>query len=187
MTERIAVADGVDELQVALATDGAFEAWYRRTLPRVYSYLLSRCGSDAALAEELTQQTFIAAIDGRSRFDGRSDTVTWLCGIARHKLADHFRVMEREERRRMRLEVREIQLGDRGTDLRDFDDRAAIEDAIRSLPASQRAVLVFVVLDDLPVAEAAQLMGRSTGATQSLLHRARDGFRRAYRGDGADV
>ena len=187
MTERTAVADGVDELQVALATDGAFEAWYRRTLPRVYSYLLSRCGSDAALAEELTQQTFIAAIDGRSRFDGRSDTVTWLCGIARHKLADHFRVLEREERRRMRLEVREIQLGEGGREAPDLDDRAAIEDAIRSLPAAQRAVLVFVVLDDLPVADAARLMGRSTGATQSLLHRARDGFRRAYRGESTDV
>lgn len=187
MTERIAVARGVDELQVALATDGAFEAWYRRTLPRVYSYLLSRCGSDAALAEELTQQTFIAAIDGRSRFDGRSDTVTWLCGIARHKLADHFRILERDERRQMRLEVREIQVGEAGAGVPDFDDRAAIADAIRSLPAAQRAVLVFVVLDDLPVAEAARLMGRSAGATQSLLHRARDGFRRAYSRDGTDV
>jgi RNA polymerase sigma-70 factor, ECF subfamily len=187
MTERIEVARGVDELQVALATDGAFEAWYRRTLPRVYSYVLSRCGSDAALAEELTQQTFIAAVDRRSRFDGRSDTVTWLCGIARHKLADHFRSLEREERRQMRLQVREIQLGEGNTSLPDLEDRAAIADAIGSLPAAQRAVLVFVVLDDLPVAEAARLMGRSPGATQSLLHRARDGFRRAYRGDGADV
>ena len=112
MSERAAVADGVDELHVALATDDAFDSWYRRTLPRVYSYLLSRCGNDPTLAEELTQQTFIAAVDLRSRYDGRSDTVTWLCGIARHKLADHFRMVEREERRRMRLEVREIQLAE---------------------------------------------------------------------------
>ncbi len=134
MTERIAVARGVDELQVALATDGAFEAWYRRTLPRVYSYLLSRCGNDPALAEELTQQTFIAAIDRRSRFDGRSDTVTWLCGIARHKLADHFRLVEREERRRMRLQVREIQLA--GGDARAPDSRRPRRDRGRSpLPA----------------------------------------------------
>lgn len=182
MTERSTVADGVDELRVAFATDDAFDSWYRRTLPRVYSYLLSRCGNDPALAEELTQQTFIAAIDRRSRFDGRSDTVTWLCAIARHKLADHFRVVEREERRRMRLEVREIQLAEGAANATVVDDRAAIAAALASLPASQRAVLVFVVLDDLPVAEAGRLMGRSAGATQSLLHRARDGFRRAYRG-----
>lgn len=186
MTERAAVADGVNELRVALATDGAFDSWYRRTLPRVYSYLLSRCGNDPTLAEELTQETFIAAVDRRSRYDGRSDTVTWLCGIARHKLADHFRMVEREERRRMRLEVREIQFGDKAAHEPGFDDRPAIADALRSLPAAQRAVLVFVVLDDLPVAEAARLMGRSAAATQSLLHRARDGFRQAYRGDLAD-
>jgi len=186
MTERAATADGVDELQIALSTDGAFESWYRRTLPRVYSYLLSRCGNDPALAEELAQQTFIAAIDRRSRFDGRSDTVTWLCGIARHKLADHFRAAEREERRRMRLEVRDLRLSEYAVRGPDLDHRAAIEAAIRSLPAAQRAVLVFVVLDDLPVAEAARLMGKSAAATQSLLHRARDGFRRAYREDVAD-
>ena len=185
MTERAAVADRVDELHVALATDDAFDAWYRRTLPRVYSYLLSRCGNDPTLAEELSQQTFIAAVDLRSRYDGRSDTVTWLCGIARHKLADHFRRVERDERRRMRLEVREIQLAEAAHEP-GLDDRAAIEDALRSLPVAQRAVLVFVVLDDLPVAEAARLMDRSASATQSLLHRARDGFRRAYRGELAD-
>jgi sigma-70-like protein len=84
MIERAAVAGSVNELQVALATDAAFETWYRRTLPRVYSYLLSRCGKDPTLAEELTQQTFIAAIDRRSRYDGRSDTVN---GRDRHLLA----------------------------------------------------------------------------------------------------
>jgi RNA polymerase sigma-70 factor (ECF subfamily) len=183
MTERAAIADGFDELHVAFASDGAFEVWYQRTLPRVYSYLLSRCGGDPTLAEELTQETFIAAIDRQSRFDGRSDAVTWLCAIARHKLADHFRLVERDERRRMRMEVREVRLADGAIHAHDLDHRPAIEEAIHSLPAAQRAVLVFVVLDDLPVAEAARLMGKSAAAVQSLLHRARANFRRAYRED----
>ena len=173
-------ADGADELQMALADDTAFERWYRRTLPRVYSYLVSRGGGDVALAEELTQQTFIAALDQRSRFDGRSDTVTWLCGIARHKLADHFRTVERQERRQRRMEVREIEIGEGRLIQSGLEDRTIIAEALRSLPVSQRAVLVFVVLDDLPVAEAARLMGKSRGATESLLFRARDSFRRAY-------
>jgi len=121
-----------------------------------------------------------AAIDQRSRYDGRSDTITWLCGIARHKLADHFRAIERDERRQRRMEIRQIQLdGERRTEL-GLEDRTVIAEALRSLPASQRAVLVFVVLDDLPVAEAARLMGKSRSATESLLFRARDSFRRAY-------
>jgi RNA polymerase sigma-70 factor, ECF subfamily len=186
MTARSMVTRWVDELQVALESDAAFESWYRRTLPRVYSYLLPRCANDEALAEELTQQTFIAAIERRSRYDGRSDTVTWLLGISRHKLADYFRMREREERRRMRLEIRQIELGHGEVQKAGLDDRPAIADAFSSLPTAQRAVLVFVVLDDLTVAEAARLLGRSPSATQSLLHRARDGFRRAYQGEIAD-
>jgi len=186
MTARTIASDGVDELQKALADDAGFEAWYRRSLPRVYSYLVSRTGGDVGLAEDLTQQTFIAAIDQRSRFDGRSDTITWLCGIARHKLADHFRAIERDERRQRRMEVREIQLDEDKRAELGLEDRSMIAEILRSLPASQRAVLVFVVLDDLPVAEAARLMGRSRGATESLLFRARDSFRRAYGAEDRD-
>ncbi|HEX2753858.1 MAG TPA: RNA polymerase sigma factor [Candidatus Limnocylindrales bacterium] len=185
MTART-TAENANELQAALGSDAAFEAWYRRSLPRVFSYVLSRCGNDVTLAEELSQQTFVAAIGQRARFDGRSDSVTWLCGIARHKLADHFRALEREERRRMHLEVRQIQLSDSDLHGPGLDDRAAIGDALRSLPAAQRAVLAFVVLDDLPVAAAARLMGKSTAATQSLLHRARESFRQAYLGESDD-
>jgi RNA polymerase sigma-70 factor, ECF subfamily len=186
MTARTIASDGVDELRKALADDAGFEAWYRRSLPRVYSYLVSRGGGDVALAEDLTQQTFIAAIDQRSGFDGRSDTITWLCGIARHKLADHFRALERDERRQMRIEVRQIQLAQEGPSELGLEDRTMIAEILRSLPASQRAVLVFVVLDDLPVAEAARLMGRSRAATESLLFRARDSFRRAYAAEDRD-
>jgi len=187
MTTRAAIGAETDELQAALASDGAFESWYRRTLPRVYSYLLSRGGNDVVLAEELTQLTFVAAVQGRSTFDGRSDSVTWLCAIARHKLADHFRALEREERRRTRMELREIRMGAANMQSPELDDRAAIAEALNSLPTAQRAVLTFVVLDDLPVAEAARLLGKSVGATQSLLHRARDGFRRAYEAEADDV
>src|SRR4051812_49883974 len=103
MTASATFMDGVDELQEALANDDAFEAWYRRTVPRVYAYLLPRCGNDAAVAEELAQETIIAAIDRRARDDRPSDTVPRRCGIARHKLADHFRQLERDGRRRVRL------------------------------------------------------------------------------------
>src|SRR6476646_1709777 len=140
MTARTGSAETANELQLALSSDDAFETWYRRTLPRVYAYVLARCGNDVGLAEELSQQTFVAAINQRARFDGRSDIFTWLCGIARHKLADHFRAMEREERRRMQLVVRQIRVEDGGLRQPGLDDRAAIADAMRALPAAQRAV-----------------------------------------------
>ena len=186
MTASATIAEGVDQLRAALASDDAFESWYGATVPRVYAYLLGRCGNDPILAEELAQQTVIAAIDQRARYDGHSDLVAWLCGIARHKLADHFRRLEREERRRIRLKVQQIEMHPMHEATPALDERAAIAEAIRSLPAAQQAVLALAVIDDLPLIEVARLMGKSTLATQSLLHRARQGFKRAYRGEAFD-
>ncbi len=57
-----------------------------RPCPRVYGYLLSRCGA-AALAEDLTAETFLAAVDAAGRDDPPAMTVPWIVGVARHKLA----------------------------------------------------------------------------------------------------
>lgn len=176
------LAQPADDLREVLADEAAFRRWYDRMIPSVYSYVASRCLGDEDLAQELTQQTFIAAIHGRARFDSRSEPVTWLCGIARHKLADHFRRLERDEARARRVAVQAIALdgADEASRWRDVDDRILIAETLRRLPAAQRAVLTFVALDDLPVAEAARLLGKSFGATQSLLARARESFRQAY-------
>jgi RNA polymerase sigma-70 factor (ECF subfamily) len=169
-----------NEVLAALADDSAFQVWYKRTWPKVYGYVASRAAGDVALAEEITQQTYVAAITGKARFDGRSDSVTWLCAIARNKLVDHFRGRDREERRGRRVAVREIQLDGASAALAAAEDRQVIEIALRSLPALQRVVLTLVALDGLPVREVARAIGKSDAATQSLLARARDSFRRAW-------
>ena len=179
-----AAADPLAVWRAALADEAAFERWYRSVVPRVYAFLLARCGHDVELAEELTQRTFVAAIESRWRFDGRSDPVTWLCAIARHRLADHFRARDREERRRLHVEVSELAIAGETPRLEAIDEREAVARAFRSLPAAQQAVLAFVVFDDLSVAEAGRLLGKSAGATSSLLHRAREGFRQAYAREG---
>jgi RNA polymerase sigma-70 factor (ECF subfamily) len=169
-----------EDLRTAIADETAFRRWYERHLPAVYGYLSARCLGDADLVQELTQQTFVAAIHARRKFAGQSEVTTWLCGIARHKLADHFRAEEREERRRVRAMVTHLQADGERQSWRAAEERVLIADALRRLPPAQRAVLTFVALDDIPVRDVARIVGRSFGATQSLLARAREGFRRAY-------
>jgi RNA polymerase sigma-70 factor, ECF subfamily len=72
---------------------------YDRALPQVYGYLVRRCGS-AAVAEDLTSETFLAAVDACRRDAVPQLTVGWLVGVARHKLVDHWRRQAAEERRR---------------------------------------------------------------------------------------
>ena len=71
---------------------------YDTALPEVYGYLASRCGS-ASVAEDLTSETFLAAVDAVKRHDAcRELTVAWLIGVARNKLVDHWRRRERESK-----------------------------------------------------------------------------------------
>jgi RNA polymerase sigma-70 factor (ECF subfamily) len=63
----------------------------------VYGYLLPRCGS-VADAEDLTAETFMAAVAALKRPDPPSVSVAWLIGVAQHKLVDHWRRSERERR-----------------------------------------------------------------------------------------
>jgi RNA polymerase sigma-70 factor (ECF subfamily) len=148
---------------------------YDRVLPEVYGYLLPRCGS-RALAEDLTAETFLAAV--RAEADGRGPTTTgWLIGTARHKLVDHWRRREREERT--------LQLLDGGAAAAE-DPWDARLDALRAqqvldgLSSAHRAALTLRYLDDLPVAQVAALLQRTVHATEALLVRARAAFRRAY-------
>lgn len=158
----------------------AFRAWYDASLPRVYRYLLSRCDHDVALAEELTQQTFVEAIHRRRQFDGRSEIVTWLIAIGRNKLVDHYRRLDRDRRRHLKLVSGWPDASE--TPWRTSEDRAEVAEALGHLTGEQRVVLMLRYFDAMPVREIARLIGRSESAAESLLFRAREAFRRAYRG-----
>jgi len=151
------------------ALDDAFREWYEATLPRVYGYLYSRCGRNAELAEELTQQTFIEAVrSGVHKADSRS--VNWVIGIARHRLVDHFRALERRERTFLRLvQMRPPQAI--AIEQEDIDERVAA--ALDRLPAAQRAALILRYVDDLAVRDVARLTGRTEASVESLLSRGR--------------
>lgn len=179
MTVPMAIATEGD-LAAIVEDEARFRDWYDATLPRVYRYLAARCGGDDALAEELTQQTFVQALRHRHRFDGRSDVVTWLCAIARNRLVDHHRRQGRDARRQEQLAFEEGHGADAAW--RALEARDAVQAAVARLPTEQRLALLFRYLDGLSVRDIAAALGRSEKATESLLSRAREGFRRAHGG-----
>ena len=69
--------------------------WLAEHGDRLYRYALTRIG-DHGKAEDLVQDTLIAAFESRHRFEGKSKESTWLIGILKHKVMDHLRVRGRE-------------------------------------------------------------------------------------------
>ena len=160
----------------------ALLAGYDAALPVVYGYLLARCGG-VPVAEELTSETFLAAVDAAQRPDAPGEISTpWLIGVARHKLVDHWRREARDDRRRDAIE-RELDPEPPDPWEGQLDALRARETLAELLP-DHRAALTLRYLDDLPVPEVAALLDRSVHAAEGLLVRARAAFKRAYLAEG---
>ena len=149
---------------------------YDEALPHVYGYLVSRCGN-RALAEDLTAESFEAAVAALRKPDAPVLGIPWLIGVARHKLADHWRRVEREQRG-FRLVHDEDAETDDPWDV--VLDEVRSRDTLANVGPHHRAALTLRYLDGLPVADVAECLGRSVHATETLLVRARRAFRRAY-------
>ena len=165
------------------ASPKSFSAFYGRALPRVYGYFLYRCGGSALVAEDLTQETFLAAVVELKKGKRVRQPSAWIYGIARHKLLDHYRREQRSDRQLSlgsTLEVDEEPVAPE-----DWDGRERAIAALSAVAASQRAALMLCYVDGYSVPEAAQLLGKSVEAVESLLARGRQTFKHAYLKDDA--
>jgi len=154
----------------------ALLALYDQALPIVYGYFIRRC-ADRTIAEDLTSETFLAAMDAARKNDPPPIGVPWLIGVARHKLADHYR------RRHDRLTVPVAELPEPVGSVDTWDaelDRLVAESVLTRLSEPHRTVLALRYMDDRSVPECAELIGRTVHATEALLVRARRAFKQHY-------
>jgi RNA polymerase sigma-70 factor (ECF subfamily) len=163
--------------------------WFDAALPRIYGYFLPRVGGNVEIAEDLTQETMLAAVRSHERGTTVDMAMPWLFGIARHKLVDHYRQLGAfgkpasedidslpdDTFRLPQLDVQAIHVRD------------AIIATLGSIPPRQCAAIVLRYLDDLPVADVATALELTLPATESLLARARRSFRAGYLASNGDM
>ena len=87
----------ISQVAAAKREPSAPEGWLDRYGDALYAYALIRV-RDASAAEDLVQETLLAAITSAHRFQGESQEKTWLIGILKHKVLDHLRRSGRETR-----------------------------------------------------------------------------------------
>lgn len=168
-------------LRLMLAGDAAaFEMLYERRQAGVYRFALRMSGSEA-LAEDVTQDVFIALMRDGWQYDATRGSVSaYLYGMARN------RVLRRLERDRSfvsmadELEDDETTMSEkfitREDPLAEFTRNAIIDSvrqAILALPAHYREVVVLCNLQEMSYDEAANVIGCAVGTVRSRLHRAR--------------
>lgn len=151
--------------------------FYEENLSKIYGYFLNRCGGDVSVAEDLTQETFLGAVREIRKGAQIAHPPAWIRGIARHKLMDFLRSKSRDRMQLVGFDP------DEAEPTVPWDPGSGHQRAVSALGAvheSQRAALVLRYLDGMSVPEVASALGRSVGATESLLSRGKESFRRAY-------
>jgi len=149
---------------------------------------------DAGTAEELVQDTFLAAVKSSARFSGQSSERTWLVGILRHKIIDHLRRTCRE--RAVRVDVpassdnsesweeslmwmhdvaAECHSPTRRMEMSEF--REALELALGKLPPRIAQVFQLYEIEERPNRDVCAQMNISESNLWVMLHRARKQLR----------
>ena len=142
-----------------------FTRFYRQHLPTVYGYLHRLSGGDVALAEDLTQDTWMQLADAVRRGRHECADIRWLMTVARSRFLDHAR---REQRRSRRLV-----LVSTSAEHHDPPSTSEVLAGLAAVEPMHRFVLMLRYVEDLPVPTIADTIGRNVTATNSLLARAR--------------
>ena len=144
---------------------------YRQHAPKIYGYVASRVG-DSALADDLTSEVFLRALEGLPGFEYRGISISaWLYRIAHDRIADHFR----QQARRPTIPLEGELLPAQGGIDREVDDRLRMEQlstAIERLTADQHQVILLRFTAGLKLQEIAYVMDKSTAAIKMLQLRA---------------
>jgi RNA polymerase sigma-70 factor, ECF subfamily len=154
----------------ALTARPSFASVAEAHLDDVYRYLLY-VTANPSTAEELTSATFERALDRWHRFDPKRGTAqTWLCQLARSAALDHFRA---ESRRRRREGAFAAQENANAAELELPDDYGPVlRQALRTLSAADREVVVLRVVLEQDAQTAARVLGISPSACTTRLNRA---------------
>jgi RNA polymerase sigma factor (sigma-70 family) len=163
-----------------VAADIDFRDLVRRHQKSLYAFILRRIGNSSD-AEELAQQTFVAAAASIASFRGESALSTWLYGVAMNLVRNH---LSREPSRRYRFEdpsALEDVCCTAATPEGRLESKqlaATLEHEMKALPMAMREVLVLVGINELSYEEAAVLLSVPVGTVRSRVSRARDLLRK---------
>jgi RNA polymerase sigma-70 factor, ECF subfamily len=150
----------------------SFAAVAEELLDDVYGYLLYLT-KDWAVAEDLTSETFEAALRKWRRFDpSRGTHRAWLLAIARSTALDWFRADTRRRRREERAGAEDPSRGQTSGFGEDAGFSPALEEGLQSLSAGEREVVYLRVVLDLEGDTTARLLGLTPTAVSTRLSRA---------------
>ena len=180
--------DAVLAVQMQAAQGGdqkAYAELLRLIAPWLRGYVRKhRRFLQAADVEDLVQEVLLSLHAVRQTYDPGRPFLPWLLAITHNRLADAARRHGRRSTRELAVDGVEVTSGAESTKTEDADPGSsqALQQAIRALPAGQRAAIELTKLKEMSAKEAAGELGTSAGAIKVAVHRAMLSLRRVLAG-----
>jgi RNA polymerase sigma-70 factor (ECF subfamily) len=176
MTEITTLSDDDLLRRSAAGDEEAFVALYRRRQSGIYRFALHMSGNPA-VAEEVTQEVFLAVIRDNGRFDGGRGTAgAYLYGVARNQVLKHLD----RDRTYVGIDDEAASLpatvdGGSGPliDLTRAEAIETVRQAVLSLPSGYREAVVLCDLEEMSYSDAAMVLKVPVGTVRSRLSRGR--------------
>ena len=181
----MSLKDQADVLPSACATSPDIAQLVRdhsQDVYRIVARLLGPATPQADL-EDLTQQVFIAAHDGRNRFRGEAQVTTWLYGIASRTVLRYLRSWRRQRRMLETLEAM-VQVAATGpvSPEQQVGDREMLEQVwacLLKIKPKKRIVYILHEVEGLSIKDIAKALDANEATVWSRLHHARKELDRA--------
>lgn len=157
----------------------SMEEMYEEYARPVYQYLLSLC-HDAALAEELTQDTFYQAVKGIGSFRGECRLLTWLCQIGKRAW---YKELKKCRRRDAPLPLDEEMAAGEDVSLGALESdeaRVRLFQAMQGLEAGAREVVYLRVMGDLSFHQIGQVLGKTENWARVTFYRAKEKLKKGW-------
>jgi RNA polymerase sigma-70 factor, ECF subfamily len=174
-----------EEVLIARASKGDREAFgqlYERHSVRVFrhAYFLT---SDVSLAEDLTGQTFLKALEAMPRFENRGiPFIAWLLRITVNLAINHKKALKNGHHSQLPETIEDDDaLGSPEQSCTRKAEGERVWGKVHNLPVDQRQVIVMRFLNDLDYQTVAQVLGKSVGAVRVIQFRALANLRNMMR------
>lgn len=165
------VSEEIRLARQALTDATAFAELYQRNVTRVYRYHIAHCGN-VKDAEDLTSQTFMAALEGIRSFRASGSFAAWLMGIASRKRLMYFRRIGSRPEVPLEEAVH-YPSQDQSTDQLTMQ-RLQLEEvsrALQQISADRAEAIVLSYFANLSNSEISQVMKKSEAAIKMLISR----------------
>ena len=165
--------------RIKKGSQDSFKELYLRYSDLLFAFISYQLDNDKEATSDIWQETWITAVEKIPDFHYKSSVFTWLCAIAKNKISDYYRLKEKHRKFNSEIKIY-IDIDNEEIDIIDDRVQENVLTVLADLSDNYRYLLMARYFENKSVEQISQAVDKSYKATESLLSRSREAFRKRF-------